>query len=364
MASSARRSGALAPTELPPGLPDDWPVPWEAVWGTADGIGARISAALAEVVFELGARLPERVLALVIGGLARIGRRVDRRHAAAGRRFLRQALGELPPAEMEARLLQSYRHFFRVLVSSRRFLRRVRPERTLERYDVRWSADARRIAESDQGCIIVTCHVGDWEAGLAAAPWLGFGPVYGVAKPLKNRPLSISAQRERELRGIRLLPRRGAMRAATKILRASGTITMVLDQRARKRPVLAPFFGRPARCDRSAGVLMKRLGAPVLIASCTLTDEPLRYRFEFVDCLWPADVAGMDPAGIATTINRTFERMIREHPEQYFWLHDRYKDTPETFPVDIPRPEALDPSGGPVSSERGPGSDRREVPKA
>lgn len=333
------------PAPGPEGLSSEWPVEWQPVWGSRDGVVARFEAHCVSGLFEIAARLPEGLLGAIIGGLSRVARRIDRRHADAARRFLSQALGDMPERERERRVLQAYRHFFRVLVEQRRFMRRVPPEKTLEHFAFEMTDDARRVFESGKGCVLLTGHIGNWEAAIAAAPWVGLDPVYAVAKPPKNRPLSILAQREREMRGIRLLPRRGAMRDAPKVIRAGGAIGMLLDQRARKRPVLAPLFGRLARCDRSAGVLMKRLGVPVLVSATTLTDRPLHYRVEFYDCLWPEDLAGADPAAIATRINAAYERMIRAHPEQYFWLHDRYKDTPETLP------------------EESPVADREEVPK-
>ena len=289
----------------------------------------------------------------MIGALARVAPHVDARHAKAARAFLRQALGELPPAELEQRVVQAYRHFLRVLVEPMRFLRRVPAERIREHYDIRWTDAARAAAEGSDGCILVTGHVGNWEAAIAIAPWIGFDPVYAVARPPKNRLLSIAAQEDRERRGIRVLPRRGGMKDAAKVLEAGGSIGMVLDQRARRRPVLAPFFGRPARCDRSAGVLIKRLGAPAVVSACYLTEEPLHYRVEFLDCLSPEELATSDPVEIATRINQAFERMYLAHPEQVFWLHDRFKDTPEAFPADEgPESRGKGAGEGPVPRER------------
>jgi KDO2-lipid IV(A) lauroyltransferase len=329
----AERYADLAgPAPAPRGLSTEWPVEWQPVWGKNDSLFSRFMARAVDALFDLAARLPEGLLNGIIGVLARLGRRIDRRHSDAARAFLTQALGDMPRAEREARVLQAYRHFFRVVVEQRRFVRCVPPEGTLERFTFEMTDDARRVFESGEGCVLLTGHIGNWEAAIAAAPWVGLDPVYAVAKPPNNRLLSIMAQRERESRGIRLLPRRGAMRDAPKVIRAGGAIGMLLDQRARKRPVLAPLFGRPARCDRSAGVLMKRLGCPVLVSATTLTDRPLHYRVEFYDCLWPEELAGADPAAIAARINAAYERMIRAHPDQYFWLHDRYKDTPESLP--------------------------------
>jgi lauroyl/myristoyl acyltransferase len=132
-------------------------------------------------------------------------------------------------------------------------------------------------------------------------------------------------QHSREARGLRVLPRRGAMQHAPTIIKAGGTLAMLLDQRARTRPVFAPFFGRLARCDRSAGVLLRRLRAPAVIGACYM-EGPWRWRVHFHDVLHPRDLAGKSPEEIATTINTVLERLIRAAPEQYFWLHDRYRE--------------------------------------
>lgn len=65
-----------------------------------------------------------------------------------------------------------------------------------------------------------------------------------------------------------------------------------------------------------------------------MAEEPLRYHAVFDEVLWPDELAEEGLVEIATRINRSFERLIRAHPEQYFWLHDRFKDTPEVFPDD------------------------------
>lgn len=310
----------------------DWPIPRQAVEGTEDGPLKRLEAWCIGALMGTCARLPDRALDLVIAGAARIAFRFDRRHREAGRRFLEQALGTMPRAESDRRLRQAYAHFFRVVLEPRRLTLRVPEDRILERFDIEWTEDARRLVEERRGCILVTPHLGSWELTPRIAGLVGFAPVYGIAKPVKNRPLSIRIQRERETSGVRLMPRRGAMVDAVGVIRAGGAVGMLVDQRARKRPVLAPFFGRPARCDRSVGVLVKRLGAPILMASCLRTDEPLRWRVRFYACFQPEELRGESPVEIAARLNRVFERMILDAPEQYFWLHDRYKDTPAEFP--------------------------------
>ena len=328
-----------------PCQPAEWPVAWQPVHGEEDGFLRRIEAVLACSALRCGARMPEPMFRVTLDLLARLARRIDRRHADAARGFLTQALGELPEEELERRVLQSYRHFFRVLVEPRRFLHRVPEEKVLEHFDIQWTDELRRVAEGPGGNLVVTPHLGNWEIAISVLARIGFGPLYAVAKPMKSRPLSVYVQEQREHCGVRLLPRRGAMTDAPTVIRSGGTIGLLLDQRARKRPVYAPFFGRPARCDRSAGVLMKRLRVPVLILCCVREEEPLRFRVEFEDCLRPEELRESSPEEIATRVNAAFERMILRHPEQYFWLHDRFKDTPSDFEA-LAAEEDSCPEGG------------------
>lgn len=316
---------------VPAGLSTAWPVEWQPVWGPANGPRAHLEHWLLRACLAVAVRMPEAPVRALLAGLARVARRVDVRHADAARAFLRQACGPLSDAEVERRVLQAYRHFFGVVLDSERFSRRVPVGRVLEHFDIAWTDEVRRVLASGSGCVLVTAHIGNWEVGTLVAPWFGFDPLYAVAKPVKNRPMSRYLQRSREERGVRLLPRRGAMQDAPKVIRGGGYLAMLLDQRARKRPVLAPFFGRPARCDRSAGVLLRRLGVPLVFFALTTTERPLHYRGEFFGVLWPEELAGLDPVAIATRVNAIFERMIAKHPDQYFWLHDRYRDTPLRF---------------------------------
>ena len=357
------------PAPLPPGLSTDWPVPWQPLEGSDDGLLRHVELAALRGALALVSRMPESWYDPILGGAARLAKAVDRRHTEAARGFLRQAFPDLEPEELERRVVRAYQHLFRVVLDSERFSRSVSFDTIRDRYEVHWTPEAEAVRDARSGCVLVTAHLGSWEAGAAILPWIGFDPVYVVAKPPKSAPLARLMQAVRERSGVRVLPRRGAIQAAPAIVRAGGMVCLLLDQRANKRPVLAPFFGRPARCDRSAGVLIRRLRVPVVIASCKLADEPLHYRCDFHDVLRPEELEGADPVAISTRINRALEEAILRDPDQYYWIHDRYRDTPETFEEPVkelpvaersgPRPAPSDPAdaaeaglrtGGGVSS--------------
>ncbi len=175
-----------------------------------------------------------------------------------------------------------------------------------------------------RGCVLASGHCGDWEMTARLASAAGFRPLYVVSKPPKNLPLSRIFQERREQTGIRLLPRRGAMQFAARVVDGGGTLGMLLDQRAKKRPVFAPFFGRRARCDRSAGVLLKRLRCPIVFVAAYRTGD-LRWRFEAPSVILPGDLAGSSIEDTTALVNGHLERLILAEPSQVFWLHDRYR---------------------------------------
>ncbi|MFT5284352.1 MAG: KDO2-lipid IV(A) lauroyltransferase [Planctomycetota bacterium] len=325
--------------------PTEWPVPWEAVEGTQDGVFEHLSYGALRAFMAVFARMPNSAVNLSLGAIARLARRVSKKRSAAAKDFVNQALGPgLSDAELDRRVLQAYRHFFRIIYETEVMHRHIPFERVRDHFEIEMCDEARALAGSGQGCVLISPHVGNWEAAVVILPHVGFSPLYAVARPPRNKPMSIAAQRQRERFGGRILHRYGAMKSLPKILRAGGSVGLLLDQRARGRCVLAPYFGRPALCDRSVGVLLRRLSAPVLFLSCTMTDRPFHYRLQITRVIQPETLSGLSPTGVATVVNKGMEELVLQSPEEYFWIHDRYRDAPLEFAEDwTVEPEALEP---------------------
>ncbi len=304
----------------------DWPVPAQEVRGPRGGLLAWIECQLVLGFVGGVARLPPGLRSAFVGGLARIARRFDRPHSRAAEEFLRQALGQdMPRAELQKRVLQAWRHLFEVTLDLEVFERRLDRSKAAEQLELELCPEARELLARKEGCVVAGGHIGDWETGAVMLTWAGFGPLYVISKPPKNRWLSVHAQRLRESRGMRLVPRRGALEFVPAIVHAGGTVAMLLDQRARMKPVLAPFFGREAKCDRSASVLVRRLRAPLVFAACYRTADPRRYRLVVPRVVRPEELQGLSAEEVAALVNRELEKLILAAPEQYFWLHDRWR---------------------------------------
>lgn len=321
---SAPATGAESALEERP-----WPLPWEAVEGDRDGLGAHLEHLAARAAIGGLARLPRGLQVPIVRLLARVARRVDRRHANAARRFLDQALGpELDPERREALVLASYENLFLMTLEMDRIDAVVGLENVLEHCDVQVTPEVERVLAAGTGALILMPHLGVFELLSAVGTRIGFRPGYVVSRPPRNRPLSRFAQVTREAHGVRLLHRHGAAQSVPRAIAGGAYVGLLVDQRAHKKTVLAPFFGRQAHCERGVAVFAKRLGVPLVFAACYRTERPWHYRAEFGPVLWPEDLAGESLVAITTRINAQFERMIRACPEQYFWLHDRYRGAP------------------------------------
>jgi lauroyl/myristoyl acyltransferase len=129
---------------------------------------------------------------------------------------------------------------------------------------------------------------------------------------------------------MRLVPRYGAMQVVPAALRAGCATGLLLDHRPRQKPVYAPYFGRRAACDRSAGVLLRRVEAPVVFYGCyqVSVDDPWRFALRFTRLIRPEELQGLPPEAIAALVNTELEALVLHRPDQYFWLHDRYRGAP------------------------------------
>ena len=103
------------------------------------------------------------------------------------------------------------------------------------------------------------------------------------------------------------------------------------DQDAGQRALYVDFFGRPASTHKAIALLALEHNARLtVVGTPRVSAEPLHYRIEIADVIDPQDYAGQPDAVRAITQRFThgLERLVRRHPDQYFWLHRRWKHQP------------------------------------
>jgi Kdo2-lipid IVA lauroyltransferase/acyltransferase len=177
--------------------------------------------------------------------------------------------------------------------------------------------------------LVVTAHLGNWELLSLAQRLTGY-PVSIVVRPLDAVWLDESVRRLRAATGVEIIDKRDALRAVLGALRRGRLVAILLDQNAtRDEGVFVPFFGWPASTSRSVAVLALRTGAPIL--PVFIRREALgRHRITIEPPIMPQRSSSGAPAIAEVTRQCTLavERAVRATPDQWFWMHDRWRTRP------------------------------------
>jgi KDO2-lipid IV(A) lauroyltransferase len=114
------------------------------------------------------------------------------------------------------------------------------------------------------------------------------------------------------------------------VLERGGMIATLGDQDAGRKGLFVDFFGRPASTHKAIALLALEHNVPMVVIGVPCLGEPMRYRIEVADVILPEEHAGRPDAVRAITERFTaaLEQLVRRHPEQYFWLHRRWKHQP------------------------------------
>ncbi len=309
------------------------------VLGDRNGPRAWVEYYLYRAVVGTIARLPPAAQRAVVRATVWLAMAIDTRRSSYAAIYIRQALGDRADDQLVKRLIRAaWFHLVEVVVEDANYNRRVLGPSLGSHYDVELSDAAREAIGASGGGFVVTPHVGMWEAAPPMLAALGFRPLSVVSRPPRNRPLSRFFAATRVARGYSLIHRHGAIEGVTAAIRAGGWVGLMLDQRGHGKTIIARVFGRPAQCERTIPVLVKRLGRPVVFVACYRTDRPFHYRLVVDEVLWPRDLVGLENEAIAEAISRGMERLILRAPEHYLWFHDRYRGVDPPTRTSAPPP--------------------------
>lgn len=199
---------------------------------------------------------------------------------------------------------------------------------TISRYvHVEEFEEAARRLDPNRGVILFTAHFGNWEL-LAAAVAILIRPVSVIYRPLDNRLLDdLVAWIRTAATGNRLIPKDRAMRAIIRSLREGDIVGMLIDQNvAWPEGVFIDFFGRPACTTDGLALIASHTGAPV-VPFFLARESSGKYRLIQGE---PIDIVQTGNRRRDAFINtqkasRIVEEIVRAHPDQWLWMHQRWK---------------------------------------
>jgi len=179
---------------------------------------------------------------------------------------------------------------------------------------------------SGRPLLICTAHIGAWETIPVLVSRL-HRPIWAMARPLGNPLIEryLSARRLRSVCGT-VSTDGGGLKLA-RLMKSNEALGLLLDQNAGSKGVILDFLGLPSSHHVVSGVMAQRFGA--LVVPLYLLREPDGRQYRFVieppiaaDPGLPAEQAQLD---VVVRVSRSMERMVRAYPDQWLWLHDRWR---------------------------------------
>ncbi len=306
---------------------------------------AWVEWAAVSLLARLFDRTPERLAYAVGEGAARLACRLDARHRAIATENLAGAFpGRYADGELDALVREVFVNLGRTAVDVARSHRLLLPEgRDAIHIDGLAQLEAAR--RRGKGVLLLTAHFGPWEL-LPLAAALFYEPIHVVARPMDNPRLDDLLTALRERGGNQVIRKRDAVHGILQALRRGETVGILIDQHISEREgVVVPFFGRPASTASAPALIAIRSGAaaiPVGIMRAARGRYTIRI-FPEVEVRRSGDLKS-DLVENTARFNLAIERMIRERPDHWFWVHRRWKTTHALDP-------RLEPAGAPTGSQ-------------
>ena len=287
-----------------------------------------IEATAAGIVGGLAGLVP-RGAALAFGGaLGRTWGRLDRHHLRIAEDNLARAFPEWEDARRREVALGVYGHFGRALLDILWMARRKREE-ILRHVEVAGAEHVEAARAAGRGALLVTAHVGNWELHGVAHGFL-LGPIGVVARPLDNPALDARLCDFRRRPGNTVIYKQRALPQVLRLLRDNRAVAFLIDQNVQEGDgVFVDFFGRKAATTTVAAALALKTGC-ALIPTHTELGEDDRYRLVYEPplALPPAGDRAADLQRLTQRLTSVIEGWVRRRPEQWLWLHRRWKTQP------------------------------------
>ena len=298
--------------------------PRNKVIDLAQYVGLR-TAAMLLCSFPVGANLRA---ARKLGNLMYV---FDRKHRDRAMENLRRAFPEMPDDRRAALARRSMQHLIMLAVETLFTTRLVHLE-TWGRYCEleNFQEVLQLLLNRNQNLIMLTGHYGNWEILGYVLGTLGFETT-SIARPLDNPYVNRWLLGVREKKGQKILAKKGATSEVTQVLDGGGALSLIADQDAGKKGIFVSFFGRPACTYKSIGLLAMQYKAPIVVGFARRVGD-FKFKVSVQEIIHPQEWSEQDDPlrYITQRYTAAIETFVRKDPEQYLWVHRRWKTRPKS----------------------------------
>ena len=192
-----------------------------------------------------------------------------------------------------------------------------------------------------KGLLCVPAHHGNWELSGYAVSLKGY-PLKSVARPLDNPLMNDLIMTMRERSGNEIIQKWKALWKLKKMLDRHAIVTMSVDQNGGVAGLFVPCFGVLASTVTSPAELHLATGTPIIVSTLNRNPDGIRHTLHIWDVIEHkrTEDHAADVYAVIARVNAAVEKSVRAYPEQWLWIHQRWKTRP---PGEIPGPDGLPP---------------------
>ncbi|MCO6047895.1 lipid A biosynthesis acyltransferase [Aeoliella sp. ICT_H6.2] len=224
---------------------------------------------------------------------------------------------------------QMWRHLFLMVMEIAHTPRKVHRTNWRQMFNVPDDEAIIRTMYTSRPSVVISGHYGNFELGGYLMGLFGF-PTHTVARKLDNPYVDRFINEFRGRTGQHMLPKQGSGEMIEELLSSGGALTLLGDQAAGHKGCWVPFFGKPASTHKAVALFSLSFKAPTLVVGVRRKRRMLQYHVDVADLVDPADAdfthAGVQP--MTEWYTGCLERLIVAAPEQYWWIHKRWKGNP------------------------------------
>jgi Kdo2-lipid IVA lauroyltransferase/acyltransferase len=263
------------------------------------------------------------------GALATLAGRILRLRRSVIEENFGIAFPGMSPSERRRLEWQMWRHLFVMIAEIAHAPRRIHRSNWRRLIQINDLAAIVTFLLDKRPKVIVAGHFGNFELSGYALGLLGF-PTFTVARPLDNPYLDRFIHRFRSATGQHMLSKHGSSAEIDRMLGGGGMLAVLGDQAAGPKGCWVDFFGRPASTHKAVAVFALANSAPLALGFARRTGDFLQYELGLAGVADPAKLPPEDAtvSALSQWYSDQLERVVRIAPEQYWWVHRRWKGEP------------------------------------
>lgn len=248
---------------------------------------------------------------------------------------LLRVYGQLTPQQQALLRRQMWHHLLLMVCEIAHAPRKIHRTNWREHFYLRDKNEMFHYMMDQRATVLVTGHFGNFEVAGYLVGMIGT-PTTTIARPLDNPYVNEFFTEFRSFGGHQILPKEGSSTRVQEVLDGGGTLTLLADQHAGTRGCWVDFFGHPTSCHKALALFVLSARAPMVVNYTRRVGKPLRFEMGMVGVADPADLDAPHVPEYLESVteltawyNQKLEDAIRMAPEQYWWLHRRWRGIPD-----------------------------------